>query len=95
MGPVSSHREHPHLCGLDDATLFMGLGIAWHWNTYPFVCFCFLAGSLYRALAVLEFTLLIRLALNSEISLPLPPSALIKSVHQHARLLFFKMQYSI
>lgn len=30
------------------------------------------AGSLYRALAVLEFTLLTRLALNSETHLPLP-----------------------
>jgi hypothetical protein len=47
----------------------------------------FLTGFLCVALAVLELTLLTRLASNSEIHLPLPLSAGIKGVHHH-RLAF-------
>ena len=49
-----------------------------YWLIYGFIClfiyfWFFQTGFLYVALAVLEFTLLTRLALNSEIHLPLPP----------------------
>jgi hypothetical protein len=51
------------------------------------VClFCFQIRFLCGTLAILKCTLKRRLALNSEILLPLPPSAGIKDVSHHVRL---------
>lgn len=61
------------------------------WNSLR-SCWLFLRQSLYRALAVLELTLLTRLAVDA---LPLAPSAVTTSVHQHSWLLCFKVQHSI
>jgi hypothetical protein len=50
-----------------------------------FFFFFFETGFLCVALAVLALTLYTRLTSNSEIRLPLPPSAGIKGVRHHAR----------
>jgi hypothetical protein len=51
---------------------FCVVGFLFGWFLF---CLFFKAGFLCVALAVLDFTLLIRLALNSKICLPLPPKS--------------------